>query len=92
MNHTPFRLARYFAAHEFTAKHLLCSSDPESISVKALLALEPGSEHGLQDTWLGYTEYPGAPRCVANWRNTTKRSIRIKSSCTRAPKKRFIRS
>jgi len=61
MNHTPFKLERYFAAHEFTAKYLLCSSDPESMSVKDLLALEPGSEQGLQDTWLGYTEYPGAP-------------------------------
>lgn len=30
MNHTPFRLERYFAAHEFTAKHLLCRSDRES--------------------------------------------------------------
>jgi aspartate/methionine/tyrosine aminotransferase len=61
MNHIPFKLERYFAAHEFTAKYLLCSSDPEAMSVKDLLALEPGSEPGLQDTWLGYTEYPGAP-------------------------------
>ncbi|KVU43893.1 aminotransferase [Burkholderia ubonensis] len=60
MNHTPFKLERYFAAHEFTAKHLLCSSDPESMSIRELLALEPSSEQGLQDAWLGYTEYPGA--------------------------------
>jgi aspartate/methionine/tyrosine aminotransferase len=61
MNLTPFKLERYFAQHEFTAKHLLCSSDPESMSVSELLAYEPGSSEGLGQTWLGYTEYPGAP-------------------------------
>jgi aspartate/methionine/tyrosine aminotransferase len=60
MNPTPFKLERYFAAHEFTAKHLLCSSDPESVNLSKVLALEPGSEEGLRDIWLGYTEYPGA--------------------------------
>ncbi|SAK71695.1 transaminase [Caballeronia hypogeia] len=57
----PFKLERYFAQHEFTAHHLLCSSDPESMSVGELLAFEPDSLDGLRDTWLGYTEYPGAP-------------------------------
>ncbi|WP_250493417.1 aminotransferase class I/II-fold pyridoxal phosphate-dependent enzyme [Caballeronia sp. GAWG1-1] len=61
MNLTPFKLERYFAQHEFTARHLLCSSDPESMSVRDLLALEPQASDGLFDTWLGYTEYPGAP-------------------------------
>jgi aspartate/methionine/tyrosine aminotransferase len=61
MQLTPFKLERYFAQHEFTARHLLCSSDPESMSIAELLALEPASAQGLQNTWLGYTEYPGDP-------------------------------
>jgi len=61
MQPNPFKLERYFARHEFTARHLLCSSDPESMSVGELLAYEPGAIDGLRDTWLGYTEYPGAP-------------------------------
>lgn len=61
MQPTPFKLERYFAQHEFTARHLLCSSDPESMSIGELLAFEPDSIDGLRDTWLGYTEYPGAP-------------------------------
>ncbi|MFM0520237.1 MULTISPECIES: aminotransferase class I/II-fold pyridoxal phosphate-dependent enzyme [Caballeronia] len=61
MQPNPFKLERYFARHEFTARHLLCSSDPESMSIGELLAYEPGAIDGLSDTWLGYTEYPGAP-------------------------------
>ncbi|SAK46302.1 aminotransferase class I/II-fold pyridoxal phosphate-dependent enzyme [Caballeronia ptereochthonis] len=61
MQPTPFKLERYFAQHEFTARHLLCSSDPESMSIGELLAFEPGSIDGLRETWLGYTEHPGAP-------------------------------
>jgi aspartate/methionine/tyrosine aminotransferase len=61
MQPTPFKLERYFARHEFTARHLLCSSDPESMSVGELLAYEPNALDGLRKTWLGYTEYPGAP-------------------------------
>ncbi|OTP76634.1 aminotransferase class I/II-fold pyridoxal phosphate-dependent enzyme [Caballeronia sordidicola] len=61
MQPTPFALERYFAVHEFTARYLMCSSDPESMSVADLLALEPGSADAFNNTWLGYTEYPGAP-------------------------------
>ncbi|WP_277183630.1 aminotransferase class I/II-fold pyridoxal phosphate-dependent enzyme, partial [Caballeronia sp. BR00000012568055] len=61
MQPIPFKLERYFAQHEFTARHLLCSSDPESMSIGELLALESDAPQGLQDTWLGYTEYPGDP-------------------------------
>jgi len=61
MNPVPFQLERYFAVHEFTARYLMCSSDPESLSIADLLAFEPGSMEGLGRTWLGYTEYPGAP-------------------------------
>ncbi len=57
----PFALERYFARHEFRARHLLGSSDPESLSVAELLALEPEREDDLKRLWLGYTESAGAP-------------------------------
>ncbi len=37
MNLPPFEVERYFAKHEFTAPYLLCSSDPETTSVRELL-------------------------------------------------------
>ncbi len=61
MQVTPFRLERYFARYEFTTPWLLCSSDCESLSVKDLLALEPGAAGDLQRLWLGYTESRGDP-------------------------------
>jgi aspartate/methionine/tyrosine aminotransferase len=57
----PFALERYFARYEFTARYLLCASDPEALSIRDLLALEPGSEEALSDVWLGYTESRGDP-------------------------------
>ena len=69
----PFELERYFAQHEFSAKHLLCTSDCESMTVGELLGLEDNrseaSDSGnrsafsqsLNGTWLGYTESRGAP-------------------------------
>lgn len=57
----PFELERYFAEHEFSARRLLCTSDCESMPVKALLALEPDAEERLLSTWLGYTESRGSP-------------------------------
>jgi aspartate/methionine/tyrosine aminotransferase len=56
-----FALERYFAKYEFTTRYLLCSSDPQSLSIRELLALEPGSEPRLHDVWLGYTESRGHP-------------------------------
>jgi aspartate/methionine/tyrosine aminotransferase len=61
MHLSPFKLERYFAKYEFTARYLLCSSDCESLSVGDLLALEPGADEALQRHWLGYTESVGAP-------------------------------
>ncbi|KAF0106618.1 MAG: class I and II aminotransferase [Anaerolineaceae bacterium] len=58
---TPFKLERYFARYEFSAKYLLCSSDCESLAVADLLVLEPGADEGLKRHWLGYTESLGAP-------------------------------
>lgn len=57
----PFALERYFARHEFSARYLLGSSDPESLSVADLLALEPAREEDLKRLWLGYTESQGHP-------------------------------
>src|SRR5512141_2844183 len=61
MQIAPFKLERYFAKYEFSARYLLCSSDCESLSIADLLALEPGAEEGLKRHWLGYTESLGAP-------------------------------
>jgi aspartate/methionine/tyrosine aminotransferase len=61
MQIAPFKLERYFAKYEFSARYLLCSSDCESMSIADLLALEPGADDGLKRHWLGYTESQGAP-------------------------------
>lgn len=57
----PFSLERYFSQHEFTARYLLGSSDPESMTLGELLALEPAARVQLDELWLGYTEYCGHP-------------------------------
>lgn len=57
----PFKLERYFAKYEFSAKYLLASSDCESLSIEELLAFEPGAEELLKAHWLGYTESLGSP-------------------------------
>lgn len=57
----PFKLERYFARYEFDVRHLLCSSDCESVTVKDLLSLEAGAADALERLWLGYTESRGAP-------------------------------
>ncbi len=57
----PFGLERYFSRHEFSAKYLLGSSDPESMGAGELLALEPGSAERFKDIRLGYTEVLGDP-------------------------------
>lgn len=57
----PFKLERYFDRYEFKVRHLLSSSDCQSMTIAELLALEPGSEPAFQETWLGYTEAPGHP-------------------------------
>lgn len=70
----PFRLERFFARHEFTAPHLLCCSDGESVSVGELLDLVPGAADGLSRVHLGYTESKGAPalrQAVAGLYETT---------------------
>jgi aspartate/methionine/tyrosine aminotransferase len=61
MEIAPFRIERFYARHEFTTRYMLSSSDCESRTIADVLALEPGAERRLMDTWCGYTESPGAP-------------------------------
>lgn len=56
-----FKLEVFFEKHEFTAPYLLTQSDCESMTVKDLLAYEPGSTDALLNGWLGYTEVAGNP-------------------------------
>jgi aspartate/methionine/tyrosine aminotransferase len=57
----PFKLERYYAKYEFTARYMLSSSDCEARPIGEILAFEPGAAERLQQVWLGYTEAPGAP-------------------------------
>ncbi len=62
MSLAPFKLERYFAEHEFTAKHLLSPSDCESMGLPELLTLADEETIGLWERlWLGYTESQGHP-------------------------------
>jgi aspartate/methionine/tyrosine aminotransferase len=61
----PFRLERFFAEHEFSAPHLLCASDGETLTVAELLDLVPGAAAGLARLRLGYTDSRGAPELRA---------------------------
>ena len=57
----PFKLERYFARYEFSARYMLSSSDCELLSIGDLLAYEPGALEVFQQHWLGYTELQGSP-------------------------------
>ncbi|HEX3370324.1 MAG TPA: aminotransferase class I/II-fold pyridoxal phosphate-dependent enzyme, partial [Candidatus Cybelea sp.] len=57
----PFALERFFARYEFTTRYLLCSSDPESMPVSELLALESGADRRLAELRLGYIDSRGTP-------------------------------
>ncbi len=57
----PFHTERFFAIHEFTAPHVLCASDCESLTVDELLQLAGASWEALGRLRLGYTESQGAP-------------------------------
>src|SRR5271157_2947039 len=61
MRPPPFALERFFARHEFQAKHILCASDCESMSINELLAIEPAALEAFKDLTLGYTESQGRP-------------------------------
>ena len=62
MNITPFKLERYFAKYEFSAKYLLSSSDCDGLAVKDLLNMADSECKKLwDDLKLGYTESLGFP-------------------------------
>lgn len=69
MNLPEFKLERFFAQHEFSAKYLMCSSDCESMSIDELLMLEPGAQEKFLQHHLGYTESPGSPTLRAEIAN-----------------------
>ena len=50
--------------HEFTAPHMLSSSDAESVAIADLLALEPDAAERLFAQRLGYTESAGCARAA----------------------------
>jgi aspartate/methionine/tyrosine aminotransferase len=56
----PFTLERYFSQFEFNVELNLCASDCESMSIKELLAMEPGAEERFLGLHLGYTETQGS--------------------------------
>jgi aspartate/methionine/tyrosine aminotransferase len=57
-----FKLERYFAKHEFTAKYLLSSSDCDGFELKYLLENATADELALWENMkLGYTESEGNP-------------------------------
>jgi aspartate/methionine/tyrosine aminotransferase len=59
VNLQPFALERFFARYEFTTRYLLCASDPESMPVRDLLALEPDAAARFDALPLGYVDSRG---------------------------------
>jgi aspartate/methionine/tyrosine aminotransferase len=57
----PFTLERYFSQFEFSVELNLCASDCESMSIRELLAMEPGADERFLGLHLGYTETQGSP-------------------------------
>jgi aspartate/methionine/tyrosine aminotransferase len=58
----PFAIERFFAAHEFSARLLLSSSDCEALSVAELLEQADGQVRTMwRELRLGYTESSGHP-------------------------------
>lgn len=58
----PFKLERYFAKYEFSAKYLLSSSDCDGWAVKDLIRLaDPETKKMWGELRLGYTESLGHP-------------------------------
>lgn len=58
----PFQLERYFARHEFTARHLLSCSDCEPLQLSEVLAMASSESLALWNNLsLAYTESSGHP-------------------------------
>jgi aspartate/methionine/tyrosine aminotransferase len=62
MNIREFALERFFAQHEFAARHILGASDVEGMRMTEVLALADSATRKLwDDLKLGYTESTGLP-------------------------------
>ena len=57
----PFLTEQFFAKYEFSAKHLLASSDCETMSIGELIQLSGSTLEELGGLTLGYTESQGDP-------------------------------
>jgi aspartate/methionine/tyrosine aminotransferase len=58
----PFALEVFFSKWEFTARHHLCASDMQSMTLSELLALADAGDRAAWDAlYLGYTETWGSP-------------------------------
>ena len=58
----PFELEVFFSKWEFTARHHLCASDMQSMTISELLALADEADRKAWDSlYLGYTETWGTP-------------------------------
>lgn len=55
-----FALERFFAKYEFSVKYLACASDPDSMSIRELLALEPKASEQFMSMGLGYGDSRGS--------------------------------
>jgi aspartate/methionine/tyrosine aminotransferase len=65
-NPREFLLERFFAKHEFVAKHLLCCSDVEPVRMAELLDSADDEARALWDSLvLGYTQPRGLPLLLA---------------------------
>ena len=58
----PFLTEQFFAEYEFSAQHLLASSDCETMSISELLQLSGSTLDELGGLTLGYTESQGNPQ------------------------------
>jgi aspartate/methionine/tyrosine aminotransferase len=70
VNLQPFALERFFARYEFNTRYVLCPSDPETMPLQELLALEPGAAERFAELRLGYVESRGGSelrRAIASW-------------------------
>lgn len=62
MDIRPFALERYFARYEFSARHLLSSSDCDGLPMAEVLSwADEDTRAAWDDLLLGYTEAPGHP-------------------------------
>ena len=62
MKFEPFHLERYFARYEFSARHLLCCSDCDGLSLNEILNMADTETRQLWDNLqFGYTESLGHP-------------------------------